>query len=64
MEPKANRPHYHVWRKARTGRIYYKLTRPFFRRQNARKYAVHRKWPNDTFMVIRCDDPRCAPTLD
>ena len=59
----ANRPHYHVWLRARTGRIYYRLARGFHTRQAASKYAQRRQPEPGWRMVIQCEDERCKPAL-
>ena len=63
MTSRNNRPHYHVWRKARTGRIFYILKRGFHTRQAARQWAVRRKLDQDSFMVLQCDCEKCRPPL-
>ena len=64
----ANRPHYHVWRLARGGRMYYRLRRSFHTRQAARQWFVRyvRRWrPESTaFEVKPCDREECRPKLD
>ena len=32
-----NRPHYHIWKKARTGRIFYRIATPYTHRQSAQR---------------------------
>ena len=57
-----NRPHYHAWMLAPTGRIYYFVKRGFHTRQAARQWAQRRK-PKDEFMVRQCECEKCRPPL-
>jgi len=59
-----NRPHYHVWRKARTGRIFYMLKRGFHTRQACRQWAIRQDAGKGEFMVLECSDRKCRPSLD
>lgn len=59
----ANRPHFHIWVKARTGRMFYVLARAFHTRQAARQYA-NRHRPGVEVMVLQCFERKCAPPLD
>lgn len=59
---KANRPHFHVWRKAATGRAYFRLARGFHTSQAARQWAKRNR-PDAEHMVIACYDAACAPPL-
>ena len=61
--PTANRPHYHVWLRARTGRIFYVLSRGFHTRQAAAKYGARRQPDSEKRMVLACEDERCKPKL-
>ena len=60
---KVNRPHYHVWAEARTGRMLYRLARAFHTRQAARQWAK-RWYPDRPCTVRECFKPECAPKLD
>lgn len=60
----ANRPHYHPWLMAATGRIFYRVTRGFFTRQAAHKYAARRQPDPDKRIVLKCWEEKCAPRLD
>ena len=60
----ANRPHFHVWLQAKTGRIFYKLARPYHTRQAARQAGMRRQHDPARRMVMQCADPKCAPKLD
>ena len=60
----SNRPHFHVWRMAKTGKIFYKLAKPHFTRQVAGKLARRLEPDPARRMVIQCDCPECAPKLD
>ena len=42
MAMPTNRPHFHVWLQAKTGRMFYKC-RPFHTRQTAREWAMRRQ---------------------
>ena len=59
-----NRPHYHVWNLASTGRAFFRLTRGFHTRQAARQYAKRRQSDSSQFMVLECRNPGCRPKLD
>ena len=60
-----NRPHFHIWQEARTGRIFYRLARPFHTRQAANQYGKRRN-PDDPekFMVRQCNSEKCKPKID
>lgn len=58
-----NRPHYHVWLKAATGRIFYRLARGFHTRQAAAQWARRRQPASDRRMVIQCTREKCKPPL-
>lgn len=58
-----NRPHYHVWLEARTGRMIYRLARGFFTRQAARQWALRHR-PDRKPIVRPCEDGKCRPRLD
>ena len=60
---KANRPHYHVWLKAKTGRIWYKLARSFNSHQAAVQWGKRNK-PESERMSLKCEDVRCRPPLN
>ena len=60
---KPNRPHCHVWAEARTGRILYRLARPFWSRQAAGQWA-RRHYPDRETTIMKCERPECAPKLD
>lgn len=62
-ECRANRPHYHLWLQAATGRIFYKVSRGFHTRQAARQYGMRRQPDAEKRLVLQCFDPRCAPKL-
>ena len=59
----ANRAHHHVWLRAATGRIYYRLARGFFTRQAAGQWGKRNR-PDRERMILKCEEARCAPTLD
>lgn len=59
----ANRPHFHAWFLASTGRIWYWNKRGFFTRQAARQWAARRR-PKGQHMVLQCHNPACAPMLE
>ncbi|MCY4111647.1 MAG: hypothetical protein OXF96_06865 [Chloroflexi bacterium] len=58
-----NRPHFHAWMMAATGRIFYK-TRPFETRQAASQWAKRREPDPERRMVKACHDSRCQPPMD
>ena len=60
---KANRPHFHAWAKARTGRMIYRLARPFHTKQAARQWAK-RHYPDRKTMILQCDGEDCRPKVD
>ena len=62
-ELRANCYHYHVWPKARTGRIRYRLDRGFNSRQAALQWAKRNKGDRSP-TVERCDLLKCAPRFD
>ena len=59
----ANRSHHHIWLRAATGRIYYRLARGFFTRQAAGQWGKRNR-PDRERMILKCDGARCAPKLD
>ena len=60
-----NRPHYHVWLKARTGRIFYRLARGFHTtRQAASQWGKRRQPVAEKRMVLKCTAEKCRPKLD
>ena len=59
-----NRPHFHVWRFASTGRAIFRLVRGFRTRQAARQFAIRRGIERDAFMVLQCSRVTCRPPLD
>ncbi len=58
-----NRPHFHVWLEARTGRMIYRLARGFHTRQAARQWAKRHR-PDRQTMVLQCTKQACRPRLD
>ncbi|MCY3983273.1 MAG: hypothetical protein OXE85_05080 [Roseovarius sp.] len=62
-ERRANRPHYHIWKKARTGRIFYRIAAPCTHRQSAQRAVKKLGLPRDQVMVLECRDPKCAPKI-
>ena len=65
--PKTNRPHFHLWAKARQpdgkpGRMLYRLARSFHTRQAARQWGKRHYAARET-TVLQCSDPRCGPKL-
>lgn len=54
--------HYHVWRMARTGRIYYRMDAFFLSHEEAEKWQESRD-PDGTreFMVLECRGLFCGP---
>ena len=66
MEPppyRLNRPHYHPWLMASTGRIFYKC-RAFGTRQSAQRWAARKQPDKEKRIVQACYDPRCQPPID
>ena len=63
---KPNRPHFHVWPKARGGRIRYCLARGFHTRQAAHQWAGRRysDEPDRNPKIEQCTEAKCAPKLD
>lgn len=59
-----NRPHYHVWLQAKTGRIFYKVTRGFHTRQAAAQWAKRRQTAPERRIVLKCELDACKPALD
>jgi hypothetical protein len=59
----ANRPHFHLWKPAATGRALFRLARGFHSRQAASQYAK-RHYPEHRCMVLACERPECRPALD
>lgn len=57
-----NRPHFHPWLLASTGRAYFRC-RGFFTRQAARQWALRRRVYSHEIMVLACTDPQCKPAL-
>lgn len=63
---KPNRPHFHVWVKARSGRAYFRLAKGYWTRQAASQ-AAKRRYAGEPWrkpMVLHCEEERCAPKLD
>ena len=58
-----NRPHYHVWILARTGRIFYKLKRSFHTQPAATQWAKRNR-PEAKRMVLQCTCEKCKPKLE
>ena len=60
--------HYHVWRMARTGRIYYRTERGWPSREVAEAWQRLRikasKDPPREFIVLECRGPYCGPKRD
>ncbi|MCY4289301.1 MAG: hypothetical protein OXC63_11970 [Aestuariivita sp.] len=48
----ANRPHYHIWKKARTGRIFYRLATAYTHRQSAQRAVKKLGLARDQVMVL------------
>ena len=63
MESPPNRPHFHVWIKARSGTIFYKLAKGYHTSQAARQWAK-RNYPGQEQLVLKCEEPKCRPPLD
>ena len=63
MTSRNNRPHFHIWRLARTGRIFYVLKRGFHTRQAARQWAQRREKDQSRYMILQCDSEKCCPPL-
>ena len=63
---KVNRPHFHIWLKARGGRIYYRLAKGFHTRQAAAQSSKrrYRDEPERRPMILQCEEPGCAPKLE
>lgn len=59
----ANRPHYHVWLRAATGRVFYVVRRGFHTRQAAQKFAARRQPDPQWRLVLQCHDDDCKPPL-
>ena len=59
----ANRPHFHVWRLAKTGRIFYQVARGFHTGQAARQWASRYENAPDRYMLRQCLDETCTPQL-
>ena len=57
-----NKPHYHPWLMASTGRIFYKCAAKNSR-QAARQWAMRRQPDPEKRDVRPCYDPRCQPKL-
>ncbi len=57
-----NRPHFHPWLKAATGRAFFRA-RSFHTRQAARQWALRRAGADD-LLVRPCTCTRCKPALD
>ncbi|MCY4121308.1 MAG: hypothetical protein OXG72_10365 [Acidobacteria bacterium] len=60
----ANRPHYHLWLMAATGRIFYRVGRSFHTRQAARQYGMRRQSAPERRIVLQCWNEECRPPLD
>ena len=58
-----NRPHFHVWIRARTGKMFYQLAKGYHTSQAARQWAK-RNYPDQERLVLKCEDPECRPKLD
>ena len=59
----SNRPHFHVWIDHRSGRMAYRLARPFHTRQAAATWAKRHR-PGEKVIVRKCERPECRPRLD
>ena len=57
-----NRPHYHPWHTAPTGRAMFKQ-RARHTRQAARQWS-ERRIGKGNFIVLACSDERCKPPLN
>ena len=64
--PTTNRPHFHPWFLATTGRIFYKARAGdgFFTRQAAGQWAKRRQPDPARRLVLQCDVEACRPRLD
>ncbi len=62
--PKPNRPHFHVWFQAKTGRIFWKAARSFVTRQAAGQWAQRREDDPVKRMVLQCELDHCKPKLE
>ena len=62
MAMPTNRPHFHVWLQAKTGRMFYKC-RPFHTRQTAREWAMRRQAESEKRLVLKCELDACRPKL-
>ena len=60
---RANRPHYHIWKKARIGRIFYRTAAPYTHRQSAQRAVKKLGLPRGDVMVLECWDPKTAPRM-
>ena len=59
----ANRPHYHVWFLAATGRAFFRTGPGFHTRQAAQQWARRRRSDGMEFMVRQCEIDKCKPKL-
>ena len=59
----ANRPHFHIWLQASTGRAFFK-GRAFHTRQAARQWALLRQPDPAKRLVLKCELEHCRPPLD
>ena len=58
-----NRPHYHPWMMAATGRAMFR-GRGFHTRQAATQWAKRRQPDGEKRTVLACYDSRCQPPMD
>ena len=59
----ANRPHFHPWLEARTGRMIYRLSRGFWTRQAARQWAKRHR-PDRPAVIRQCERPEAGLGVD
>ena len=61
----SNRPeHFHIWRMAKGGRIFYFVRRAFRSQQGAAQWAARREPDKARYMVRRCHEERCSTNPD
>lgn len=67
--PKANRPHFHILKAAKPRKpglaatAWFRLARTFNSNPAAFQWAK-RNHPDARFMVQKCEEPECRPSLD
>lgn len=64
QRPRPNRPHFHCWRRAATGRAFFILGRPHRTRSVANRWLARRVADPAHRLVLACWLPECAPQLD